>query len=104
VLEALAQDRQHLAELQHAAEFRLVARVAVGRVIAVLLSPARVAPVAWMWPLGSGQIQTSVHPGGSASAFSRFRTWRSVIRLPSGRSKPAAADAPAPDAADAVRE
>src|SRR5207245_9190209 len=42
-LEALAQDGQHFAELQHAAEFRLVARVAVGRVIAVLLAPARVA-------------------------------------------------------------
>jgi hypothetical protein len=37
-----------------------------------------------MWPLGSGQIQTSVHPGGIANAFSRFRTWSSVILLPSG--------------------
>jgi hypothetical protein len=42
-LHALAQARQDLAELQHVAELRLVARGAIGRVVAVLLAPARIA-------------------------------------------------------------
>src|SRR4051794_8356712 len=43
VLDAIAQQRQHLAELEHMPELRVVARVAVGGVIAVLLATARVA-------------------------------------------------------------
>src|SRR5439155_6416624 len=42
-LDALAKPRQHLAELEHVAEFRAVARLAIRRVVAVLLAPARVA-------------------------------------------------------------
>ena len=42
-LDALAQRRQHLAELEHAAELGAVARLAVRRVVAVLLAAARVA-------------------------------------------------------------
>src|SRR5882672_11386562 len=42
-LDALADLRKDLAELEHAAEFRRVARVAVQRVVAVLLATARVA-------------------------------------------------------------
>src|SRR5581483_4557300 len=42
-LDALADLRKDLAELEHAAELRPVARVAVQRVIAVLLASARVA-------------------------------------------------------------
>ena len=37
---------------------------------------ARRAPVAWMWPSGSGQIQTSVQAGGMASVLSRWRLSR----------------------------
>src|SRR5262249_38611209 len=39
-LDALADLREGLAELEHAPEFRLIARVAVQRVVAVLLAPA----------------------------------------------------------------
>ena len=35
--------------------------------IAILLPPSGVAPVAWRWPSASGQIQTSVQAGGIAS-------------------------------------
>src|SRR6267378_1627220 len=38
-LEALAQPRQHLAEFEHAAELRAVARLAIVGVVAVLLAP-----------------------------------------------------------------
>src|SRR5436305_277415 len=47
-------------------------------------------PVAWMWPIGSGQIHTSSHAGGIARATIRSITSGSVTRLPSSSrySKP----------------
>src|SRR5947199_23487 len=40
-------------------------------------------PVAWMWPMGYGQTQTSSHAGGIRSSEIRRRTSASLIRRPS---------------------
>src|SRR6266581_4227424 len=64
--------------------------------------PAASVPTACRWPMGCGQIHTSVHAGGMARARIRPRTSESVTRTPSGsrytnprpfrrRSSPAAA-------------
>ncbi len=85
-LDALAQQRQHLAELEHVAELRVVARLAVRRVIAVLLAAARVARRGLdVARRRSGQIQTCVQAGGMASELSLLRSRASVMRPPSGR-------------------
>jgi hypothetical protein len=39
-------------------------------------------PVAWMWPKGSGEIQTSRQAGGMTSAVIRATISASVIRSP----------------------
>ena len=41
--------------------------------------------IAWMWPSGVGQIQTSAHGGGMASALMRLRTAASDSLEPSAR-------------------
>ena len=56
--------RERLGERDQPVVLRRVAHLAPARVVAVLLATARVRPVAWMWPFGEGQIQTSVHAGG----------------------------------------
>ena len=48
------------------------------------LRPRASRPVAWRWPSGSGQIQTSVQAGGIASDRIRSSVSRSRIRRPSG--------------------
>ena len=105
VLEALAQSGQHFAELQHAAEFRLVARVAVGRVIAVLLSPARVARRGLDVAAG---IRADPDIGPSRRERQCVQPFPNLaIGDPAAVGRvvsPAAADAPAPDAARAVRD
>src|SRR5436190_756832 len=46
--------------------------------------PAASVPTAWRWPMGCGQIHTSVQAGGMASERTRSRTSGSVTRTPSG--------------------
>ena len=48
------------------------------------LRPRWSIPVAWMWPPGYGQIQTSSQAGGIASSRMRARISSSVTRSPSG--------------------
>src|SRR4051794_29150996 len=54
------------------------------------LRPASSTPVAWMWPIGYGQIQTSCHAGGILSSPIRSSTSESEMRRPSSSrySKP----------------
>ena len=58
-LEALAQERQHLAEFQHALELRLVARRPIVGVVAVLLAPARIR---------AGRLDMTVRVGADPDA------------------------------------
>ena len=60
--------------------------------------PCASRPVAWMWPFGFGQIQTSVQAGGIASALMRFKVGSSVTLVPSLLVPEPVALAPAADA------
>ena len=71
VLDPLPDAWQRLAEGDHAAELGLVPDLAPLGMVAVLLPAPRVAPVAWRWPLGVGQIHTSVYAGGIARLLMR---------------------------------
>ena len=44
--------------------------------------PLESLAVTWMWPLGSGQIHTSVHAGGIARALNLLLAARSLISSP----------------------
>ena len=83
---ALAHRRQRPREGLHLGELLAVARLAPVVVVEVLLAARRIDPVAWMWPFGWGQIQTSFHAGGIASSRIRSITSRSTIRSPSASS------------------
>ncbi len=48
------------------------------------LRPLASMPMAWMWPMGCGEIHTSVHAGGMARSRIRASVSGSVTRLPSG--------------------
>ena len=51
--------------------------------VTVRFRPLASPPVAWMWPSGVRQIQTSAHAGGMASALMRLRTAASDSLEPS---------------------
>src|SRR5205085_8685793 len=98
-LQPRAQPRQHLAEFQHAAELRAVARGAKVGVITVLLAAARIR---------AGRLDVSVGVGADPDIAPGRRYGEPVdacARLPVGDAcavrrvvRPAAADAPAADA------
>src|SRR5207253_684010 len=98
-----AQPRQHLAEFEHAAELRAVARLAIVGVIAVLLASGRVRAGRLDVAVG---IRADPHlgprrrNGEAVQALSRCRV---LDALAIGRVVgPDGAGALAPDAADAV--
>src|SRR5439155_12402062 len=101
--DALAQERQHLAEVQHVAELRVVARVAVRGVVAVLLAAARVARRGLDVAVGIG-ADPHLGPGRrdgeriDSSSLPSVRDAAAVGQVVS----PARADALARDAARAV--
>ena len=74
--------RQRPCERRKAVVLGLVAYLSPFRVVAVLLSRRASLPVAWIWPVGERQIQTSVHAGGIASDSIRDRSLRLEIVAP----------------------
>ena len=59
-----AQPRQRLAKRTMSSNFSLSRRLRQPSWYRYCLRPAASVPVAWRWPRGSGQIQTSFHAGG----------------------------------------
>ena len=93
--------RQPLPEPDELVVLRLLLLRAVFLVVEVLPPPRRVDPVAWSFARGRGEIQTSRHAGGIASASIRASFSSSVIRFPARRrseTAPSSPAAPAPRA------
>ncbi len=90
-----AESGQAASEREHAVELLAVAPPRHCSWYRYCLRPAESIPVAWRWPRGSGQIHTSAHAGGIASARIRSIARESAQR----RARRVAVFEPAPSAA-----
>ncbi len=84
MFDALADGRESGAEDDHALVLGFVAYLAPAGMVAALLAAFASRPVAWRWPFGLGQIQTSVHAGGITSDLMRDSVSASRTGVPSG--------------------
>ena len=73
------QSGQRAGEPEHVPELLGVALLPPELVVEVLRRPLLSVPVAWIWPSGSGAIQTSAQAGGIRSARIRSSVAASVI-------------------------